>query len=95
MNAAGWVFIGFMVTYAAWYVGYSVRAIRTSRRRHAESMDASVRAVLGFLDMAPLQLQLTPEQATRAAVMRNDLEDVLGAYLIPVAPSGPLVVVSQ
>lgn len=95
MNAVGWAFLGLTVAYAVWYVWFTLARMRAQRRRYERSLDASVRAVLSFLDTAPAQLQLTPEQATRAALLRNDLEEILGDYLIPVAPSGPITLVSQ
>jgi hypothetical protein len=94
MTVLGYLFIAAIVAYVATIAVSTYRLQARQRRRYAECMDASVRAVLSFLDTAPAQLQLTPEQATRAAILRNDLEEILGDYLIPVPPLGPLTVVS-
>lgn len=93
MTVLGYLFIAVIVAYVAWVAVTTTRLQARQRRRYAESLDRSVRAVLGFLDLAPLQLGLTPEQRTRAAILRRELEDTLGEYLIPVPSDGPVTVV--
>jgi hypothetical protein len=93
MTVLGYLFIAMIVAYVAYIAVTTTRLQARQRRQYAESMDRSVRAVLAFLDLAPLQLGLTSEQRTRAAILRRDLEETLGEYLIPVPPEGLVTVV--